>query len=316
MANGEFENIYRFEITTKLRPLVTSAADPGAAEMPGGRRYYLSYVDGKVASPGLDGAAVGKGAQAVLEHAFGKKLASLTEAEAHGLGGCQDPTLRQAIESEIQAARAGDLCASVQGLQQFLGRFASAAELRRARGPLTRRLIEAGDLDVGLEGEIITSGDWASLREDGVYCLDSRFTIQAVDGTLISCQLQGRADIRRAMGGGGDLEAYRRWEHGHLEGDRLALPLHAQLRFEVSGDPGEKAEFAAARWLRAGGCFWKYQHLGRGLFLGAGALQLDRRNGQIQAGYATGLRLSVHEVHGRVLSRLQVQDQRDDDRAA
>jgi hypothetical protein len=300
----DFENIYRFEITTGLRPLVASGGDPRAAgAVPGGRRFYLSYVDGKVTSPRLDEAAVGRAVQGVLERAFGKELPALGEADARGLAGCLDPALREAIQKEIQERRLGELCASAPGLQQFLGRFATAAELRAARGPLARRLMEEAGMDVGLEGAIVTSGDWAFLRDDGVFCLDGRFTIQALDGTLISADLQARADVGRGLGGPADLQSYRGWQERQLGPDRLALPLSGLLRFEVSGDPGDKAEFAAPRWLRASGCSWKYRHLGRHLFLGAGTLELDRRQGSPLAGHACRMQLSVHEVHGRVLSR-------------
>ncbi len=302
MTSRDFDDIYRFEIATRLRPLVSRGGgpDPGALrDLPGGRRYYLEYAEGKVASPRLDERGLAERAQAFFERAFGKPLTALTDVDAQALGGCQDPQLRELIAGEIRSAQVGELCADGRGLQAFLGRFTRPEQLRRSRGPLARRLVEATGAEIGLEGEIISSGDWAFLRQDGVFCLDSRFTIQAVDGTLVSAQLLARADLREGLGGGPDLDSYQRWQEGEGARDRCSLPLHGLLRFEVPGDPGERADFAAPRWLRAGSCFWKYQHLARGLFLGVGALSLDRRSGSPEIGHATSLLLSVHEVKPR-----------------
>jgi hypothetical protein len=310
MTSRDFEDIYRFEITTRLRPLVSAGgSDPGALrDLPGGRRYYLEYADGRVASPRLEERSLGDRAEAFFQRAFGKPLPALTDADARALEGCRDPELRELILGEIRSAQAGDLCADPRGLQAFLQRFTRPDHLRRARGPLARRVVEATGAEIGLEGGIISSGDWAFLRQDGVFCLDGRFTIQAVDGTLISANLLARADLREGLGGGPDLETYQRWQEGALASDRCSLPLHGLLRFEVPGDPGPRADFAAPRWLRAGGCFWKYQHLARGLFLGVGALTLDRRSGSAETGHATALLLSVHEVKPR-MGALEARDQ-------
>jgi len=146
----------------------------------------------------------------------------------------------------------------------------------------------------GLEGTVRTSGDWALLREDGVLMLDSRFTIEATDGSHVCVFLMGRADLARAYETDG-AAAYDAWVNERPPRHKR-IPLSASLRFDVPGAPHEWEDTASKRLRAASQFHWKYTRLGRQCFVGAGEVVLDAGRAAPDTGFASGLELSVFEL--------------------
>jgi hypothetical protein len=259
-----------------------NASDRGAnRRVPGGTRLYLRYVGG-VSAP-----AAGKELEFLsgvsLQKSSGRTVADLAA----------NPALpSQAGLEEILARRISGLDTAEER------RRASLEWLEEVRDSVTefeqRSAIGTENVWLGLEGGIRNSGCWTLIREDGVVEMEGRFTIEARDGTLVSVQLRGTADLSAAYGGVPGTEAYAAWSMG-APPKAPAIPFNASVAFEAPSDPGEKAAFMAKRYASASRHYWKYVRLTRQTFVGSGAVTFGSEVGR-DTGFARDIELHFYEL--------------------
>lgn len=145
----------------------------------------------------------------------------------------------------------------------------------------------------GIDGAIVSGGDWATVRRDGVAMFDGRITIRSADGFLIDSVMSGVVDLRdrRAQGLDDASKVYNKWLIGQL--DMLTVPVVLALHFEAA-DAG--AAWAQSRFKNASAQFWKYERLVRGQFVAVGTLELSK---SIYSPI-TAVTLDVYEMEGTV----------------
>lgn len=250
---------YRFGVAAELTSLVGERSlDLRRREVPGGARLYLGYSDGAV---GFDADEVAR--QAHEAASTGGKAA--LEAAFPGGGDWDPPTL--------------------------------LARLRDAGTITQQKYVAEHGLWTGLAGKVVSSGDWALLRSDGVLALDARLSIKADDGSLIALALAGLADLTAAYPGETGPQAYRSWLDGNRP-TRPAVPLRLSLRFDVPGSPEAVPPPIARRYVHASKFHWRYGRLARGVFVGAGTLSFRPagQESEPDTGFASAVSFDVHEV--------------------
>jgi uncharacterized protein DUF3237 len=309
---------YRFNLDIQLNPLVGVASGTVKRRVAGGTRLYLDYSGGEVKTTAD---RISDLEQAIRRAATPGKYRLLLEEFNYERIARNDPDAAANPERTALAAMYERLTTGLDAngstpkdAERFIRDLAAFAQaiadydIRRNgngyyRSP--RRDEASFDKDLGgrgfwtgLTGEIITSGDWALLREDGIFTLDARFTIQAKDGALIAALLTGAGDLSRVYDGATGEEAYRKWTSGEAP-DQKVLPMSTNLRFYAPGPPGSESVLIAKRYRTATRHYWKYVSLGQGVFVGLGSLSLMSGSSATPApelGFATGLSLEVHEL--------------------
>jgi hypothetical protein len=153
--------------------------------------------------------------------------------------------------------------------------------------PLTAKGLFAGWH--GLDGEIVSGGDWILIQKDGVARFDARVTIKTEDHFLIDAVFSGAVDLVAAVpslrvADVRDLgrAVYERYERGGPEDKEL--PVRLSVRFEAAEKPSlrpgeDDSWIKKSRYAKQIDLFPRYQWLVRGLFVGRGAVTLgdDKR---------------------------------------
>jgi len=178
-------------------------------------------------------------------------------------------------------------------------------------------LADPGDPDYWekLSGTILTSGDWALLRSDGVLALDARMTIEVSlpeDGnnkTKLSALFWGVANLALAYPKGprdenpdqertGE-EAYQLWLKGEPPTE-AEIPVKLMLRFDAPS-PAPISGTIAERYVKASLHADRYSRLGRNLYVGIGRVTLKTNKDlwSPDTGFAEAVAINVYEVGDR-----------------
>ena len=161
-------------------------------------------------------------------------------------------------------------------------------------GPEVRR--QHGDLKpelewFGIEGEVLSGGDWTIVRHDGVVCFDGRMTIRSSDEdrSLLDTSLTAVVDLRNrakdSILDGGAI--YRRWRSaGFGKGKEVPVVFAATFESVQQAAPS----WAPKRYARQAEHYWKYARLIRSQFVAVGTVTLD-------SGSLSPVKLDVYEVY-------------------
>jgi hypothetical protein len=163
-----------------------------------------------------------------------------------------------------------------------------AAELKDARN---RGFLEW----FGIKGTVLSGGDWATVREDGVGIFDGRITIKSDDGFLVDAVITGVVDFRKHSADHlpspespePSYEIFTKWRSGKLTNRnvRIALPI----RFEAAN---YTKNWADQKLKDASKGFWKYERLVRGQFIASGVMDLA----ELSYSPISDIELHVYEV--------------------
>jgi hypothetical protein len=278
---------YRFSMTSALTSLLGErpVGHQESRRVPGGLRMYLQLADGAVTAPGPE-----KEAELLrgiaLDRAGQRTAAALLEGDPQSLS---ESGLEGELRRHLAGAASQEIGARRVAVLDWVKTLRQAAEDHPA-GPA----VAADAVWLGLEGTVKSSGGWPLLREDGVLALEARFTIETQDGSLLSVQLNGHADLTPAYDGCAGPEAFAAWARGKKP-TLARVPLSATMQFDASGDAGAKAPFMASRYRRACAHYWKYVRLSRGQFVATGTLGLTGRP-ESETGFADSLELHGYEL--------------------
>ncbi|HEY0705472.1 MAG TPA: DUF3237 family protein, partial [Polyangia bacterium] len=189
------------------------------------------------------------------------------------------------LSADERAAVARTLLAITQGIRS------------EGAKPATTDALRAGDLALewyGVEAEMLSGGDWALVRKDGVAAFQGRFTMRTRDGVLIDCALSAAVDLLATLDKGNKRaqvplhEADGRFDYAEWRTVARKVPATFALQFETptrdESWAGDKYRFVNA---------WKYARLGRGQFVGVGAFSTG---GSAEKEPITGIDLHVYEV--------------------
>jgi len=267
---------YRFTLAADLASAVGEKRnDYQTRQVSGGTRLYLQYVNGTASVP-RKGSSATEFLSGVMTSSPG------LEGQLKGLDGRPDE-----FYDALSALRD----------QRSNGRARSEAS---APSGLDRALVEQHEVWLGLVGKIASSGDWALVRSDAVMIMDGRFTINTLDGSMISVKMKGVANLRDAYPGKSHAEAYRLWVEG-AEDDKnnppaRSIPVAVSFEFDAPGRPGANSEIAAKRYLNASKFYWKYLRLAARQFGGRGTISLDGTRRIPDAGFARKFSIDVFEI--------------------
>jgi hypothetical protein len=142
----------------------------------------------------------------------------------------------------------------------------------------------------GLEGEVVSGSDLASVRNDGVATFDGRLTLRVADGYLLNAQVSGLVDLfpvvadRRPT-----LEEYQKGiKYSGQKAEVGAVAIVLNLAFDGASSDNV---WANAKYQQR--TFFRYQRLLRGLFVAIGT-------GYLEDGIVTAAKLDVREIaHGK-----------------
>jgi hypothetical protein len=302
---------YRFTLDVALTSMLGSPSrDKTMRNVPGGRRLYLEYSGKTTTDPAqkasldadLDAeiaAAIKNAGETAVVRAF---LLELKERIREGTDAKEDCAALTAAEAALNAPTGQAVPASIKAAAVAIGAYdekenAYAKSERYPEKPFDAAAGAAG-FWTGLAGEVITSGDWALVREDGLLILDSRFTIRARDGALISATLAGSANLASVYGSVKGENPYDKWCNDDLPATR-DLPIAVTLRFNAPTFPGNESILAARRYRLATKNYWKYVSLGQALFVGGGHVTLalgSDGKANPETGIATNLKVDVYEL--------------------
>jgi len=149
----------------------------------------------------------------------------------------------------------------------------------------------------GMDGEILSGTDWATVRTDGVITFDGRITIKTDDDFLVDAVISGVVDLCEPGKPRTDAESrtlYTAWLNG---GIAHPVPLSLGVHFEAANNT---ESWANVKIKRASSNFWKYVRLVRGEFVAVGEMTLQRTT------YSPISRVSldVYEVASEVSSEV------------
>jgi hypothetical protein len=145
----------------------------------------------------------------------------------------------------------------------------------------------------GIQGAILSGGDWTTVRQDGVVTFDGRLTIRADSSFLVDVVISGVVDLRRPEADAlscSDNEVYSPVYERWLSGE-LTTPIRTvlSLRFEAAR-AGQS--WADNKIKNASVGFWKYERLVRGHFMAIGQMEVQ----QAQYSPISDLQLEVYEM--------------------
>ncbi len=154
--------------------------------------------------------------------------------------------------------------------------YKALAAVRKAAGadsPL-KAVRDAGLLEwLGLDGEVLSGTDWATVLTDGVITFDGRVTIKSDDDFLVDAVVSGVADLRepgKPLTDARSRTLYTDWLNG---GIAHPVPLSLGVHFEAANST---ESWANVKIKRASSNFWKYARLVRGQFAAIGEMTLQR----------------------------------------
>jgi len=146
----------------------------------------------------------------------------------------------------------------------------------------------------GLEGTVLSGGDFLQIRADGVIELDGRVTLRASDDTLIDASYAGLIDLE-AFDPAFSLKnpddqlarvslAYQRFVGGTFPATNLPLKLF--ITFDTSTGPWSTENSEDTTWtkpsqLRHRGNVWKYAELVRRQYVGEGEIVFEHTPGSL-----------------------------------
>ena len=125
----------------------------------------------------------------------------------------------------------------------------------------------------GMDGEILSGTDWATVRTDGVITFDGRVTIRTDDDFLVDAVVSGVVDLREPGKPHAEADSrtvFTSWLNG---GIAHAVPVSLGVHFEAASNV---ESWANVKIKRASSNFWKYVRLVRGQFLAIGEMVLQK----------------------------------------
>jgi hypothetical protein len=152
----------------------------------------------------------------------------------------------------------------------------------------------------GFEGTLLSGGDFALLRLDGVLQLDGRLTLRSREGVLADATYKGTIDLVESARVAAliaehspqhkgltkaihalEASTFEDYARGQPLSAPLELPLLLYMAFEAANTPwtnapGEDLSWPAKRYLAHEKDFWRYRLLMRRLFIATGKLTFDR----------------------------------------
>lgn len=152
----------------------------------------------------------------------------------------------------------------------------------------------------GFEGTVLSGGDFALLRLDGVFQLDGRLTLKSREGVLTDAKYTGMIDlvdsarIARAFTEHEhdrkgltkaihtlEAAAFEEYMRGKPLSARLELPIVLSVAFEAANTPwtnapGEDLSWPAKRYVAHEKDFWRYRLLMRRPFVAAGKISFEQ----------------------------------------
>ena len=143
----------------------------------------------------------------------------------------------------------------------------------------------------GIDGEILSGGDWTIVRHDGVVRFEGRMTIRSSDEdrALLDTCLTAVVDLRHrakdSIQDGGSI--YRRWRSSGFDKGR-EVPVVFAMTFESAQHA--VPSWAPKRYARQAEHYWKYARLARGQFVAVGTVALD-------TAALSPMKLDVYEVY-------------------
>jgi hypothetical protein len=143
----------------------------------------------------------------------------------------------------------------------------------------------------GLDGEVLSGGDWTMVRHDGVVRFEGRMTIRSSDEdrALLDTCLTAVVDLRQraqdSIQDGGSI--YRRWRSSGF-GKGREVPVVFAATFESAQQAAPS--WAPKRYARQAEQHWKYARLTRGQFVAVGKVALDTAS-------LSPMKLDVFEVY-------------------
>jgi hypothetical protein len=170
----------------------------------------------------------------------------------------------------------------------------------------------------GFEGTVLSGGDFALVRLDGVLQLDGRLTLKSREGVLTDATYKGVIDLVEAARVAKLIEEHRDRKglskaiHGleaatfedYARGKALnapvQLPILLYVAFEAANTPwtnapGEDLSWPQKRYLAHEEDFWRYRLLVRRLFVATGKLTFDK---SIPTGI-TGMELDIRGLNAK-----------------
>jgi hypothetical protein len=143
----------------------------------------------------------------------------------------------------------------------------------QADSPLAAAL-SAGTIQwPGIDGEVLSGTDWATVRTDGVMTFDGRVTLKTDDDFLVDAVISGVVDLCDPSKPRSDAESralYTSWLNG---GIAYPVPLLLAVHFEAANNV---ESWANVKIKRASSSFWKYARLVRGQFAAVGEMVLGK----------------------------------------